>query len=587
MAISDSYLQELRAKIDIEQLVSPYTQLHRRGRMLMGLCPFHGERTPSFAVYPENNSFYCFGCGAGGDAISFVMRMDHLDYAEAVKSLSQQVGMRLPEDGYDDSLAQKRRRVLDANREAARFFHHQLRVPSGQAGLQYWQSRKLTAETITHFGLGFAPDSWNALLTHMCAKGFSLDELVAANLITRSEKNGKTHHFDRFRGRVMVPIIDLRGNVVAFGGRVLDDSKPKYINTSDTLAYKKGHDIYALPFAKNQGNQGQLILAEGYMDVIALHQAGYTNAVACLGTALTKEQAQLLSRYAKEVVLCYDADEAGQTATKRALEVLGKTPLQLRVLKLSGGKDPDEILRIHGKARFQQLIDGAANEMEYRLLQARGNLDLTTPAGKLSFLKAATAILANSRNAIEQDIYASRLADELSVSKDAILEQVRQAVKRESARRTRELQHELLQVQQKDETKLDPQRMLHVAAAKAEERILGLLLVSPALFVKVQGKLSAARFVTPFNQRLAEQLFARLEAGRGVEPELLSGDLTPQELSETMRMRLLAAPIQNVTEEFDACVERLQLEHAKLQTQNVDLTDDEAFVRLFNQRAKG
>lgn len=344
MRLSDSFLEQLRANTDIESVISPYVNLRRRGKNLVGLCPFHNEKTPSFTVYPENGSFYCFGCGVGGDVITFVRRMENLDYMEAVKQLADRAGMALPEDGYDDTLAKKRTAVLAANRAAAKFFHSQLFTDRGRHALNYFLDRGLTMETIRHFGLGFAPDDWRALKNHLNEQGFDDILLESANLLRRSDKNGKVSYYDNFRNRVMFPIIDPRGNVIAFGGRVLDDSKPKYINTSDTLVYKKSNGVFALNFAKN-GNDGKLIIAEGYMDVIALHQAGFTNAVACLGTALTKEQANLLSRYADEIILSYDADEAGQKATARALGIFGTTGMEIKVLRLTGGKDPDEIIK--------------------------------------------------------------------------------------------------------------------------------------------------------------------------------------------------------------------------------------------------
>ncbi|MDR1927369.1 MAG: DNA primase [Oscillospiraceae bacterium] len=584
--ISDHFLQELRLRVEIEQLVSPYVQLKRSGRMLMGLCPFHNEKTPSFAVYPENNSFYCFGCGAGGDAVTFTMRIENLDYVEAVKRLSEQLGMQLPEEHYDDSLHKRRLRVLAANREAAKFFHAQLHEPSGKQGLDYWLGRKLSARTITHFGLGYAPDAWDALLRHMQARGFTVDELADANLVRRTEKQGGVRYYDGFRHRVMAPILDLRGNVIAFGGRVLDDSKPKYINTSDTVAYKKGRDIYALNFAKNDNRQGQLILAEGYMDVIALHQAGFTNAVACLGTALTREQAQLLSRYAKEVILAYDADEAGQTATRRALEVLGQTPLRLRVLSLSGGKDPDEVLRVYGAEKFRSLMEGAANDIEYRLLRARGELDLQNPAGKLEYLKAAAAILA-AFGPMEGDIYASRLAEELGAQKETILTQIGLLKKKESRRQSKQAQAHLMQLQSERALKLDPQRGLHPAAAKKEERLLGLLLVHPDFFARLGETLSAADFLTPFNRALAQKLFARLAEGCGVELELLSGVFDPVQMGEMMRMRQAAEQLPGSLErEFEDCAAALAREAALARRQDVADLDRDKFGELFSHMKK-
>ena len=579
MAIPDAYLQELRLRADIEQLIAPYVNLRRSGRMLMGLCPFHNEKTGSFAVYPENNSFYCFGCGAGGDSVSFLMRMERLDYVEAVKALSQRVGMQLPEDNYDDGLAKRRMRILSANREAARFYHEQLKVP-GNPGLEYWTNKRgLPIQVIKSFGLGYAPDQFGTLIDYMRGKGYSLEELLAANLARRIEKGDKTYYADNFWKRVIVPILDLRGNVIAFGGRVLDDSKPKYINTSDTLAYKKGRDVYALNFAKNTAN-GRLILVEGYMDVIALHRYGFTQAVACLGTALTRDQAQLLARYADEVVLSYDADEAGQKAVQRALEVLSQTNLKLRVLRLSGGKDPDEILSTYGAEKYRQLLEGAANEIEFQLLAARGSLDLSVPAGKSDYLREAAKILSRCTQ-IERDIYASRLADELQVGKEAILAQAEQVRKKDSRRQERGLQRELMKIQDAQSVKLDPRRGLHPAAAKAEERLLGLLLRHPDFYAKLRETLSPGDFVTPFNQELAEKLFARLENAQGIEPELLTGALTEAEQNEAMRMKLACEAIENPWVECEGCARKLLTEKAGLEKVNVNALDEEAYRDIF------
>jgi len=551
----------------------------------MGLCPFHNEKTPSFAVYPESNSFYCFGCGAGGDGVAFLMRMERLDYVEAVKALSQRVGMQLPEDNYDDGLAKRRLRILSANREAAKFFYARLKEPQGRPGLEYWlDKRRLTLQLVKHFGLGYAPGGWSNLLDHMRAQGYSPEELVDANLVTRSERNNRTSYYDRFRNRVMIPILDLRGNVIAFGGRIIGDAavredgrkEAKYINTSDTLAYKKGRDVYALNFAKNTAN-GRLILVEGYMDVIALHKHGFTQAVACLGTALTRDQAQLLARYADEVVLSYDADEAGQKATQRALEVLGQTNLKIRVLKLSGGKDPDEILQAYGAEKYRQLLEGAANEIEFSLLRVRGDLDLSVPSGKSDYLREAAKILARCTQ-IERDIYASRLSEELQVGKEAILAQAAQARKKDDRRQERDHQRELMKLQDAHSLKVDPQRGLHPAAAKAEERLLGLLLRNPDFYLKLRETLSPGDFVTPFNRELAEKLYARLEHGQGIEPELLTGHLTQQERDEAMRMKVSCEAIANPWQECEGCARKLREESKVAQQGNGGITDNDDFI---------
>ena len=580
MRLSDSFLEQLRANTDIESVISPYVNLRRRGKNLVGLCPFHNEKTPSFTVYPENGSFYCFGCGVGGDVITFVRRMENLDYMEAVKQLADRAGMALPEDGYDDTLAKKRTAVLAANRAAAKFFHSQLFTDRGRHALNYFLDRGLTMETIRHFGLGFAPDDWRTLKNHLNEQGFDDILLESANLLRRSDKNGKVSYYDNFRNRVMFPIIDPRGNVIAFGGRVLDDSKPKYINTSDTLVYKKSNGVFALNFAKN-GNDGKLIIAEGYMDVIALHQAGFTNAVACLGTALTKEQANLLSRYADEIILSYDADEAGQKATARALGIFGTTGMEIKVLRLTGGKDPDEIIKKYGAQRFRDIINGAANDTEYRLLRARQGIDLSTDDGKVKYLSAATEVLAGIPSPGEVDVYASRLANELGVDKLAIESQVK--YKREGLRKRRMAQREqdhkrLLINGQNTKT---PERSQHLRAAKAEETLIASLMRNPDFYNKLKDELSADYFVTALNRRIFSVILSRLDEGGNTEPYFLSSEFTPDEMDEVERIFRSAAQLSNTVEECADCIKILKEEKNKPESIKASELSDDDFAKLF------
>lgn len=580
MRLSDSFLEQLRANTDIESVISPYVNLRRRGKNLVGLCPFHNEKTPSFTVYPENGSFYCFGCGVGGDVITFVRRMENLDYMEAVKQLADRAGMALPEDGYDDTLAKKRTAVLAANRAAAKFFHSQLFTDRGRPALNYFLDRGLTMETIRHFGLGFAPNDWRALKNHLNEQGFDDILLESANLLRRSDKNGKVSYYDNFRNRVMFPIIDPRGNVIAFGGRVLDDSKPKYINTSDTLVYKKSNGVFALNFAKN-GNDGKLIIAEGYMDVIALHQAGFTNAVACLGTALTKEQANLLSRYANEIILSYDADEAGQKATARALGIFGTTGMEIKVLRLTGGKDPDEIIKKYGAQRFRDIINGAANDTEYRLLRARQGIDLSTDDGKVKYLSAATEVLAGIPSPVEVDVYASRLANELGVDKLAIESQVK--YKREGLRKRRMAQRE------QDQKRLlingqntkNPERSQHLRAAKAEETLIASLMRNPDFYNKLKDELSADYFVTALNRRIFSVVLSRLDEGGNTEPYFLSSEFTPDEMDEVERIFRSAAQLSNTVEECVDCIKILKEEKNKPESIKASELSDDDFAKLF------
>ena len=582
LKLDPRFIQQLNDKIDIEQVVSAHVSLKRRGKTLVGLCPFHNEKTPSFTVYPESNSFYCYGCGAGGDIISFVRRMDNLDYIEAVKAVAQMAGVPMPEDGYDDTLSKKRMRLLSANREAARFFNDCLMNPANRKALDYFLNRGLSINTIRRFGLGYAPDGWHELINHMRSLGFSEEELVLANLARRSEKDGKTNCYDNFRNRVMFPIIDLRGNVIAFGGRVMDDSKPKYINTSDTLVYKKSNGVFALNFAKN-ANDNKLILVEGYMDVIALHQAGFTNAIACLGTAFTNEQANLLSRYADEILICYDNDGAGRTATARALEVLGRTGLKLRVVQMRGGKDADEIIRVHGKERFADLLKEAANKTEYKLLEERKKFDINTDDGKLRFLTSAAQILAGC-GSIEQDIYATRLANELGVGVESIKAQIKTAgmqLKRLEKAKARQKADEMLEKSFED--KNNPERSKNIRAARAEETLIASFMRNPDFYYKLKDKISPQNFVTSFNRRVMECLIRILESGS--EPELseFSSEFTPEEMDSVTRIFHLSENLGNTLKECEDCIGVLT-EKSAAKITDASAMSDEEFLKLFKKK---
>lgn len=574
----------MQERIDIEDVISSYVNLKSRGKTLVGLCPFHNEKTPSFTVYPESRSFYCFGCGAGGDIISFVRRMDNLDYVEAVKSLAQAAGMSMPEDGYDDTMAKRRMRLLAANREAARFFNTCLNAPENRFALDYFLKRGLAPSTIRHFGLGYAPDSWHALTEHLCSKGFTYEEMVLANLARRSDKNGKSNYYDNFRNRVMFPIIDLRGNVIAFGGRVMDDSKPKYINTSDTPVYKKSNGVFALNFAKN-ANENKLILVEGYMDVIALHQAGFTNAIACLGTAFTSEQANLLSRYAEEIIICYDNDGAGREATQRALGVLGKTGLKLRVVTMSGGKDADEIIRTYGKERFAELLGTAANKTEYRLLQEKEKYNINTDDGKLRFLTAAAAVLAQC-GAVECDIYSTRLSNELGVSKDSINAQIRSAKmkqrRNDEAKKKRESE---AFIERSFSDKNNPQRAANIRAARAEETLIASLVRNPDFYEKLKDGFSPSDFVTDFNRRIVECLFDKLEQGLTPDISLFSSDFTPEEMGSVQKIFMSSSQLSNTVRECEDCIKVLRGEkEQKQKPTDVASLSDEEYLKLFNKK---
>lgn len=578
---SSDFIDKLRDGNDIESVISSYIELRRRGRNLVGLCPFHNEKTPSFTVYPETSSYYCFGCGAGGDVVNFIRNIENLDYIEAVKFLADRAGIKMPDaDNYDDDMAKLRRRIYEANREAARFFHETLFTEQGRAQLDYLTRRNVPMKMIKHFGLGAAPDDWHALENHLTAKGFKQTELIAANLLRSSEKNGKKYYYDAFRAKVMYPVIDLRGNVVAFGGRVLDNSKPKYINTSDTLVYKKSNELFALNFAKN-GNDRKLILCEGYMDVIALHGAGFENAVAGLGTALTSEQVSLISRYADEVALCYDSDEAGQKAVRAALSLFSKTGVRVKVIRLQGGKDPDEIIRTHGKEMFAKLLNGADNDTEYNLSLLREKYIVETSDGKMNFLREAAKFLAKT-DVLERDIYAMKLADELQVSKDAILHQIKEAARKEHYNKSKTKLADAQKQAQNIEKAIDPQRVKNMKLAKAEDTILISLLNNASFYKTLKERLDGELFFTPVNKKLFSVISSRIENGESAEISHISQFLTSEETGAVARLLANQALVSNTVEECEDCIAVLENEKKMKETQNPSQMSDDSFLEFFN-----
>ncbi len=580
MALSDDFLTELRNRADIETTISSYVNLKRAGRISKGLCPFHGEKTPSFTVYPDTQSYYCFGCGNGGDVITFIKNIENLDYIDAVRFLADKNGLDMPdENSYDSTINKRRLRMLEANREAARFFHKCLTTKEGAIGYQYFKNRGLSDDTIRKFGLGFAPDDFHALTNHMLKLGYTKDELVFANLARRSQKN-ENNVYDNFRNRVMFPIIDVKGNVIAFGGRVMDDSKPKYLNTSDTMVYKKSQGVFALNLAKKSGKDS-LILCEGYMDVIAMHQAGFTNTVAGLGTALTSEQAHLLSRYASEIMIAYDADEAGQKAAARALTIFKNTPLKIKVLHLSGGKDPDEIIKNYGIEKMKAIINGAANEIEFALLREHSKYDVASDDGKRQYLQAAIKVLSNV-SAIDLEIYASRLAGELSVSKDIIVNEARRLAKRNT---TVQQKKEFTQMVSQGDLldKLNPQRKTYYRAAKAEEMLIALVMANHEFIKDVLSKITADDFVTDFNGRIFKAVTDRISSGRSSEISFLYGELTEEELSAVAKIQTVSHTLKNTFAECTDCINIILNEKNKksLKDASVESISDEDFLKFF------
>lgn len=526
--IPEDIINEIKYRNDIETAVSQYVNLKRRGKNLVGLCPFHSEKTPSFTVYPENGSFYCFGCGVGGDVFTFTGLIENLDYMESIKLLAERSGISLPQDGYDDSMQRLKKKIYDINRDTARFFHSFLMSPGGKWALDYLTGRGLTVKTIKHFGLGAAPDSWDALIHHLKEKGYTESDMLAANVIGKSNRGG---FYDRFRKRVMFPIINIRGNIVAFSGRAMpgeDKQGGKYVNTSDTPVYKKSENLFGINFAKSVCSE-RVILVEGNMDVISLHQAGFENTVAPLGTAFTTEQANLLSRYTKEIVLMLDADAAGQKAVRRASGLLENTGLSVRVVVIPDGKDPDEYIKKNGKERFAALLEGAVSDMEYKLLTAAKDIDLNSEDGRLKYLAAAAEIIAATDDIMTRDIYIGRLSEKYGVSRTALTTRVNELRKRNSRQKQKKEISDIIRPKfTKDD--INPERRKSVKGTAAEETLIAVLLKNPDFYKIALDKLPPEKMLTSLNRRIYETIISVLEHGGSLDISAFAEKLLPAEI---------------------------------------------------------
>ena len=510
MAIPSSVIQEINERTDIADLVSRYVNLKRSGTDFVGLCPFHSEKTPSFRVTPGKRMYYCFGCQKGGGPIHFLMQVENLNFVDAVKKLGSECGVDVPEDNARaDKDEQKRKQMYAANREAARFFYTCLTEPRGEEARKYFKQRNLSAEMITKFGIGYAPDSWDALKKHLLAKGFAENLLVEVGLISRTEK-GST--YDRFRNRVMFPILDVVGNVIGFGGRVLDDSKPKYLNTADTPIFDKSGNLYALNFAKND-KSGQVIVVEGYMDVVTLYQYGIERAVASLGTALTARHARLLKRYANEVVLCYDGDGAGIKAAHKAVGLMREADVKAKVITLDGAKDPDEYCKKFGVDKFLNCIEDAKPPVLYKINALKANYDVQIPEQKAEFLKAAADEIALLKEPIEREIYTREVALAASVSEEALAAQVKKAVLRQKQNTKRE---ETTQIQRiTRQHAIEPSKVLE----SAEGRLIALALRYKDAFAEVMQAGGAELFSAEAFKYCMTQMIALKEAGMPIPEE--------------------------------------------------------------------
>lgn len=571
--LSDQFLQELKYRSDIEQVVGSYVNLRRRGRTLSGLCPFHSEKSPSFTVYPDTQSFFCFGCGAAGDVINFIRRIENLDYMEAVRLLAQRAGMQVPEEAGDDRSSRLRKRILELNRDAARYFHRSLMSEAGRPGRAYLIGRGLTRDTIVHFGIGYAAEGWDGLTNAMRQQGYTKEELLAAHLVSEGARGGI---YDIFRNRAIFPIIDLRGNVIAFGGRNLGEKGPKYLNSSDTPVFKKSRNLFALNFAKSSPRKG-LILCEGYMDVVSLHQAGFTNAVATLGTALTEEQCRLIAQYTGEVLLSYDSDGPGQAATQRATGLLEAAGVKIKVLSIPDAKDPDEFIKKFGAERFEQLIEGSSSATDFAISKLRGENDVTTAEGKVSFLKQFAVLMAGLPNPIEREVYLSKICRELEVDKAAVAGQIEREQKKRSYRDRKKEERELISPPMKNTMNREDELLWwqHPREMKAAERLLRYLLRHPDQAESLRDRLPENYLLSEGDRTLYRALLQRGLAGRELTITALGETLPPQVVDRVAKWQLPGEPPVSEQEAED-CLRCLQRYAAQISREELGQLSGEA-----------
>jgi len=580
MAFPESFIDELMARNPIEDVVGQYVSLKRSGANLFGLCPFHGEKTASFSVAPDKGIYYCFGCHKGGSAVNFMMELEGLSYPDAVRALAKRVGMEVPEDEQYQSRYRQQERLWALHKEAARFFHAQLYAPVGKAALDYALGRGMSKGILTAFGVGYAPDSWDSMVKAMKAKGYTEQELIASGLVTQSQKNGNI--FDRFRDRLMFPIIDVRGNVIGFGGRTLKNDKDvaKYLNSPETIIFNKRKNLFGLNLAK-KSKENSLILVEGNIDVVALHQYGFDNAVASLGTSLTEEQAALMTRYAEQIILLYDGDQAGQNATARAIPILEKAGLRVKVLKMREAKDPDEFLKKFGPDKFKLLLAESSDRVEYQLNVIRSKYDLGLDDQKIRYVQESAELICTLDSAIKREVYGGRVAEAAGISLDAMKLEVGKAFKRRVAREKKKQEKIDLEPMKALQPKDRSIRYENMKSALAEEGVITQILREPALLDSC-GALTAEQFSVPLLGKVFGQLQQRHSRGMEVSLGVLE-ELSSEEMSHLAGISQKSSGPVNETA-FRDCIKIILGEQ---QSRRVSTDDDLLAFRNKLKESKG
>lgn len=582
MVRNDEFLYQLRNANPIDTVMGAYVSLVRRGRNYVCSCPFHSEKTPSCTIFTDTQSFYCFGCGAGGDVITFIMKIENLDFSEAVKLLAQRCGMELPQNSSADSMLAKRKtRIYEMNRLAANFFYTNLVKGNDKSGLKYFADRKLSPQTVKKYGLGYAPDSWDALTRHLKANGYTDDEIVDAWLGGRRKGGGV---YDMFRKRVMFPIVDLRGNIIGFGGRVLDNSQPKYLNTAKTPVFDKGQNLFSMNFAKKAETK-RIILAEGYMDVIAVNQAGFENVVATLGTAITPDQARLISHYAEEVVIAYDSDGAGQKAAQKAINHFADVGVRTRIIRMEGAKDPDEFIKKFGTERFRMLLDSSNDAVGFMLDKCEDGLDLSAEQGRVEFLKRTSRVLAGIESPLEREVYISRTSKKcdipVQVLKAHIDDMLRKSKKYEKKQEWRNIKANTTYI--KDD--INPEAQRFKKEARAEENIIYYLLRHSEDWEKISSEAPPEIFVTEFNRRVYTALLSRMKDCEKFTLSLLADEFSSAEMGRISGINARNREFDVNSTVFSDCAAVLKANTASTVSDGNNITDDD-LLDLFRSKSK-
>lgn len=576
---NDEFIYRLRNANPIETVMGSYVQLIRRGRNYVCSCPFHSEKTPSCTVFTDNQSFYCFGCGSGGDVITFTMKIENLSFTEAVKLLAQRSGLEIPENNSADSrIAQRRTRIYEMNRIAANFFYTNLIKGDDKAGLSYFADRKLLPQTIKKYGLGYAPDSWDKLTKLLSSKGYSNDEITDAWLGARSKKGSI---YDIFRKRVMFPIVDLRGNIIGFGGRVLDGSQPKYLNTSQTPVFEKGSNLFSMNFAKNAETK-RIILCEGYMDVIAVNQAGFENAVATLGTAITPNQARLISHYAEEVVIAYDSDNAGQKASQKAINHFSDVGIRTRIIRMEGAKDPDEYIKKFGVDRFRMLLDGSSDAIDFMLDKCEAGIDLNTEMGQVEFLNKASKILAGIESPLEREVYISRTSKKCDIPVQVLKSHIDGLLRKNTRTEKKKQWQNITAKATYTRDDMNPKAALFRKESKAEELIIHYLLRHSEDWEKISQEAPIEIFVTDFNKKVYAALLDKMKNNDKFTVSLLTDEFTAEEMGRISGIEAKNRDITINCSVFEDCVNTLKHCSAK----SAENLADNDLINIFKSKIK-